>query len=222
MTTSSTLAELATTHPAASRVFQRYRLDYCCGGRQPLDDVCNAKGIDPKTIVEAIEAEETAVDLPRWDNAPLSSLINLIVSRYHAALRSELPALIALADRVETRHATKASCPHGLRAHLDAVLVSVAEHLEKEETVLFPLILSGHGYMAAGPVRVMQHEHEDHGRNLARIRELTNNLVPPAEACATWRALYLRLEALENELMDHIHLENNVLFPRALRDEGAE
>jgi regulator of cell morphogenesis and NO signaling len=220
MTTTSTLAELATTHPAASRVFQRYGLDYCCGGRQPLDDVCHAKGLDPIALVHAIEEEERTVDLPRWDTAPLAELVHVIVSRYHAALRSELPALIALAAKVETVHGEKATCPRGLRALLETVHAEVLDHLAKEETVLFPMILAGHGYMTAMPIHMMEAEHDEHGRNLARIRALTSDLTPPADACPTWRALYLRLGALETELMDHIHLENNVLFPRALRESG--
>jgi regulator of cell morphogenesis and NO signaling len=218
MTTTTTLAELATTHPAASRVFQRYGLDYCCGGRQPLDDVCHAKGLDPGAILHAIAAEETSVNLPRWDTAPLSDLVHFIVSRYHAALRAEIPALMAMAERVETVHGDKAACPRGLRTLLDAVHVEVLDHLTKEETVLFPLIIAGHGYLTAMPIAAMEAEHEEHGRNLARIRTLTANLTPPADACTTWRALYLRLATFEAELMDHIHLENNVLFPRALRD----
>lgn len=220
MTTSSTLAELATTHPAASRVFQRYGLDYCCGGRQPLDDVCHAKGLDPAAIVHAIEAEEATVNLPRWDEASLADLVRFIVSRYHMALRQELPALVALAAKVEAVHGEKPACPRGLRALLDIVHEDVLDHLAKEETILFPMILAGDGYMTAMPIHVMEAEHDEHGRNLARIRALTNNLTPPPEACATWRALYLRLGTLEADLMDHIHLENNVLFPRALRDAG--
>jgi regulator of cell morphogenesis and NO signaling len=218
MTTSSTLAELATTHPAASRVFQRYGLDYCCGGRQPLDDVCHVKGLDPTAIVHAIEEEEKAVDSPRWDAAPLPELVLFIVNRYHAALRDELPALIALAAKVEAVHAEKPACPRGLRALLDTVHEDVLDHLAKEETILFPMIVAGHGYMTGNPIHVMEAEHDEHGRSLARIRALTNNLTPPPEACATWRALYLRLGALEAELMDHIHLENNILFPRALQE----
>lgn len=218
MTITSTLAELATTHPAASRVFQRYGLDYCCGGRQPLDDVCHAKGLDPAAIVHAIEEEEITVDLPRWDVAPLADLVQLIVTRYHAALREEIPALVALAAKVENVHGEKPACPRGLRALLDTVHAEVLDHLAKEETVLFPMIVAGHGYMIGMPIQVMEAEHDEHGRNLARIRALTNHLTPPPDACSTWRALYLRLGALEAELMDHIHLENNVLFPRALRE----
>jgi regulator of cell morphogenesis and NO signaling len=90
-------------------------------------------------------------------------------------------------------------------------------HMQKEEHVLFPLILAGRGALAAAPIRVMEREHEDHGRNLERLRELAHDFAPPLDACGTWRALYLGLEELEREIMEHIHLENHVLFPRALR-----
>jgi regulator of cell morphogenesis and NO signaling len=218
MNTTSTLADLATTHPAASRVFQRFGLDYCCGGRKPLEDVCRSKGLDAATVLAAIEDAERVTDLPRWDSAPLPALIRFIVDRYHNALRVELPELVTLAERVEARHADKASTPWGLAAHLQMVHASVLDHLAKEEQILFPMIAAGHGARALGPVRVMEEEHEDHSRNLLQIRLLTNNLTPPDEACPTWRALYLRLTELESELFDHIHLENNVLFPRALAE----
>jgi regulator of cell morphogenesis and NO signaling len=94
----------------------------------------------------------------------------------------------------------------------------VLEHLAKEERILFPMIADGFGTRVGGPVRVLQNEHDEHGMNLTRVRALTNDFTPPPAACATWQALYLRLATLEAELMDHIHLENNVLFPRALRE----
>jgi regulator of cell morphogenesis and NO signaling len=217
MTTTSTLADLAIAHPAASRVFQRVGLDYCCGGRKALAEACASKGLDADAILSAITAEEARADLPHWGTAPLSELIHFIVERYHEPLRAELPALISQAARVEHRHANTAGCPRGLRDLLECMHERVLEHLEKEERVLFPMILDRFGKRAAGPVRVLEEEHDEHGRNLGRIRQFTNNFTPPPLACATWRALYLRLAALESELMDHIHLENNVLFPRALQ-----
>src|SRR5262245_22967351 len=216
MTTSSTLASLATTHPAASRVFQRAGLDYCRGGRQALSDACATKGLDPDAILSAIAAEEAGADLPRWDTAPVADLIHFIVHRYHDTLRSELPALIALAGRVERRHADSPACPHGLRDLLECLHERVLEHLDKEERILFPMILDNFGAKAAGPVRVMEDEHEEHGRNLGRIRQFTNDFTAPPNACTSWLALYLRLAALEADFMDHVHLENNVLFVRAL------
>jgi regulator of cell morphogenesis and NO signaling len=222
MTTRSTLADLAATHPAASRVFQRVGLDYCCGGREALSDACASKGLDPDAILLAITAEETRADLPRWDTAPLAELIRFIVERYHEPLRAELPALVSMAARVERRHASTPGCPHGLSGLLECLHERVLEHLDKEERVLFPMILEGLGRRASGPVRVVEEEHDEHGRSLRRLRQFTHDFTPPPPACATWRALYGRLAALESELMDHIHLENNVLFPRALGERKSQ
>ena len=130
--------------------------------------------------------------------------------------RLELPELVALAEKVEDRHAEKSTCPRGLAAHLGQVHEAVLSHLAKEEEILFPMIVDGLGARAGSPIQVMEHEHLDHARNLRRTRELAHDFVPPQEACTTWQALYLRLDNLEAELMEHIHLENNVLFPRAL------
>ncbi len=217
MKSTTTLAELATVHPSASRVFHRYGLDFCCGGRRPLSDVCRERGLDEAVLLEAIERESNAEGSEtRWDTAPIPELVAFIVSRYHERLRDELPQLVALASKVETKHAEKASCPRGLTMHLTAMHENVLMHLGKEEKVLFPLILDGMGRMAAGPIRVMEQEHDDHREALLQTRALTDDFTPPAEACTSWRALYLRLDALEADLMEHIHLENNVLFPRVL------
>ena len=220
MTMTTSLATLATTHPAASRVFHRFGLDFCCGGRQPLADACRAKGLDPEAVLAAITAEDASTDLPRWDKAPFPELIRFIIERYHYSLRLELPALIALATKVEHRHADKADCPHGLADLLEVLHERVLDHLAKEERVLFPMILERAGAGVGGPVRGLEDEHADHAQNLRRIRQFTHNFTPPLEACTSWRALYLRLEALEENFMNHVHLENNVLFVRAL--EGWE
>lgn len=213
----TTLADLAVTHPAAARVFYRHGLDFCCGGRRPLTDACQARGIDVAALLAEIENESPAGgDGVRWDQAPLPLLISFIVDTYHRRLRETFPDLIRMAARVEQRHGDKLSCPRGLTAHLDAMHASVLEHLDKEEQVLFPMIAAGRGQYAAGPAHVMEVEHDDHARALEKLRALTNHMQPPDEACTTWRALYLALRQFEEELMTHIHLENNVLFRRAL------
>jgi regulator of cell morphogenesis and NO signaling len=212
----TTLAELAVTLPAASRVFHRNRLDFCCHGKRPLADACAERGLDPALILAAIAEEERTAPMPRLDALALPELVEFIVSHYHQRLRAELPELVALAHKVESVHADKPSCPRGLHQHLVRIHEEVLDHLAKEETILFPMIVAGRGRMAGAPIHVMELEHEDHGRNLEQIRALSADLVAPAEACTTWRALYLRLVALEAELMEHIHLENNLLFPRAL------
>ena len=212
-----TLANLAITRPGATRVFLANGLDFCCGGRRPLKEACAEKGLDPETILRAIaSADQDGGDLTRWADRSTVELATFIVDHYHARLRTEIPELILLADKVEQVHADKASCPRGLAAQLHTIHAAVLDHLAKEEQILFPLIRAGRGRGAGGPIHVMEQEHEDHGRSLARLRELTADLTAPPEACPTWRALYLRLGRLADELMEHIHLENNVLFPRAL------
>lgn len=214
-----TLADLAVTHPVASKVFHRHGLDYCCGGRRPLDEACREAGLAPQAVLEEILAAEAAASADgtvAWAQRPLAEIIDFIVSHYHARLRDELPELVALADKVESAHAEKPTCPGGLAELLRQIHAAVLDHLAKEEQILFPMIRAGEGRSTASPIQIMEHEHRDHGANLERIRGLTADLVTPPEACATWQALYLRLDAFERELMEHIHLENNILFPRAL------
>ena len=212
---SATLGELAVRLPAASRVFKRHKLDYCCAGHRPLADACQDRGLDPAAILAELERETAAVPAPAFESS--DALIDHIVEHYHEPLRRELPELIAMAKRVELRHDDKAACPRGLVAHLADMHTGLLEHLGKEEQILFPMIRSRAGLGARGPISVMQRDHDDHGASLRHIRDLTAELSPPEGACATWRALYLRLSELESDLMDHIHLENNVLFPRALQ-----
>ena len=153
----------------------------------------------------------------RWDTRALPDLIDFILESYHEPLRADLPALLDAARRVERVHAKKPSCPHGLAQHLERLDAELRQHLAKEEQVLFPAIRAGsRGAHVHMPIRVMMQEHDDHGANLRRLRELTTDFNPPEEACATWRALYAGLAKLEAELMEHIHFENNILFPRAL------
>ena len=218
--TDITLSELAVKYPAASRIFHRHQLDFCCHGNRPLAQACAEVGLDPQFILNEIESEARPnAEIPRWDTRPVSELVSHIVNFYHRRLREELPQLVEMADKVERVHADKPERPAGLRDHLMAVHSAVLEHLMKEEMILFPMILDGRGPWASAPIHMMEIEHEDHAANLGRTRELTTNLIPPAVACTTWRALYSRLLDFEAELMEHIHLENNVLFRRALVEQ---
>jgi regulator of cell morphogenesis and NO signaling len=215
---SLTLAELATTIPSASKVFHRHGLDFCCGGARSLAIACAARGLEPGRIAAEIDSAQNEVaGFARFDLMPLAQLADHIERRYHATLREELPRLIQMAGRVERSHAEKATVPVGLAAHLQEMADALESHMQKEEQILFPMIRSGAGAMVAMPIQVMVHEHDDHAVSLRRLRALAGDFVAPADACPTWRALYLGLDELERELMEHIHLENNVLFPRARR-----
>ncbi|MFO0722297.1 MAG: iron-sulfur cluster repair di-iron protein [Myxococcota bacterium] len=217
-TPQSTLAELATQVPAASRVFHRHHLDFCCGGGVSLERACAAGHLDPAALLAEIESERArAADAEPPPTTSAEALIAHILERYHEPLMPEVTRLIGLAKKVEAVHADHPDCPRGLADHLEAMDEALASHLAKEEEVLFPLILQGRGSNAHTPVRVLLHEHDDHGVSLRKTRAICHDFQPPADACNSWRALYLGLDALELDLMEHIHLENNVLFPRILQ-----
>jgi regulator of cell morphogenesis and NO signaling len=212
-----TLADLAVTCPGATRVFLRHNLDFCCRGRRPLQEACAEKGIDPKDVLAEISNEEAqGGDLSELAVRPITELVDFIESYYHRRLRADLPELVAMAQKVERVHVKNPACPQELTSHLCMVHQAILDHLAKEEQVLFPMIRSGYRDQAGAPIRIMEQEHEDHGRNVAALREMAHQFIAPPEACATWKALYLRLNRLSDELMEHIHLENNVLFPRVL------
>lgn len=210
-----TLAQVVAAGPTAARVLYRHRLDFCCGGQRKLGDACAEAGLNPRTILEEIEHASASAAPSRVPTDPVQ-LVDYILERYHRPLRPELVRLLEMAEKVERVHAQKPTCPTGLTAHLSEMQQALEEHLAKEEQILFPIIQAGQGHQAYMPVQMMMHEHLDHAANLRRMRALTGDLRVPAEACATWRALYEGLAALELDLMEHIHLENNMLFPGVL------
>ena len=222
ITRETTLADLAVTRAGASRVFYKYGLDFCCHGNVSLKETCDRKGIKFEMLVDEIEQQEQVVDetFDRWDEKPLDELIAYIFARFHESHRRDIPRLIDMAKKVEKIHRTKSGCPHGLSDCLEQMYAELERHMQKEETILFPIICSGRGALAIMPIHVMEREHEEAGENLTRLRRLTHDFLTPDEACPTWRALYFGLAEFEEELMQHIHLENNVLFLRALRPES--
>lgn len=214
----STLGQLASTLSGASRVFHRHGLDFCCGGHVSLGEACAAAGLEADSLIAEIQDEaKDAGSFERWGTRSLPEVIDHILERFHEPHRREIPRLLAMARRVEEVHAEKSTCPRGLAEHLERMGEEMELHMQKEEQVLFPLLRNGRGRMAGTPIQVMEQEHRDHGRNLEHLRELANDYTPPPEACGTWNALYLGLAEFERELMEHIHTENNILFPRALR-----
>jgi regulator of cell morphogenesis and NO signaling len=219
VTSETTVGRLAAEQPLATRVLARHGIDYCCGGGRSLGAVCEEKGLDVGALLDEIgeELETAGVSDERWDQAALGDLIEHIIAAYHRPLDEELPRLETMAQKVLEVHREKdaerlselLSVYLGLKAELEA-------HMAKEERILFPMIRQGHGAMAAAPISVMEHEHESAATALRRLRALTNDYKVPSEACNTWRALWHGLAALEESLHQHIHLENNILFPRAL------
>jgi regulator of cell morphogenesis and NO signaling len=212
-----TLGDLAAVHPAATRVFLRHKLDFCCRGGRTLDQACTQAGLDARAIERELADEAARADsVVRWEERSSAELADHIEAHYHAALRRDVPSLIEAARKVERVHATKPEVPAGLADTLSRFWEEMQSHMMKEERILFPLLRDGMvGGRIAAPIAVMMEDHDEHAVSLERIRQLTHGMQAPPHACATWRGLYAGLSQLEAELMVHIHLENNVLYARA-------
>ncbi|QRN33547.1 iron-sulfur cluster repair protein YtfE [Pectobacterium brasiliense] len=214
------LGELAIAIPRATKLFRELNLDFCCGGKQTLSRAAGKKDLNIDELEAQLEKLAAQPSNARdWREAPLADIIAYIIPRFHDRHREQLPELILMAEKVERVHHDKADCPHGLANQLTAIYNELSQHMMKEERILFPMISQGMGANAAAPISVMEHEHDDAGRDVEVVKELTNGVVPPEGACNTWRALYSGINEFITDLMEHIHLENNLLFPRALRGE---
>lgn len=208
------VGQIARQIAGATRVFHDYQLDFCCGGKHSLRDAAAARSIDAEEVAARLEAlraqpPQGAID---WAEVPATTLIAHILERFHARHREQLPEVLRLARRVEEVHGERPDCPRGLADHLALMHRDLESHMQKEEQILFPLLAYGEAAHAAGPIGVMRLEHDGHGEALQQLAALTDDLTLPRSACNTWRALYLGLRTLREDLMEHIHLENNVLF----------
>jgi regulator of cell morphogenesis and NO signaling len=229
VTASETVGEIVAANPSSARLFERYGIDYCCSGNTPLAEACSQKGLS----VEEFSRELLAADAPAreqdWRSAPLAELIDHIVARHHGYLRTEMPEIEGKIGKVLQAHGDR----HGdqlsaLGRVFGGLKTELSEHMMKEEHILFPAIrrmeATSSLAMPAGaihyPIRVMEHEHATAGQALAEMRRLTDGFTPPDDACNTFRVLYRQMEELESDLHLHIHLENNILFPRAAELES--
>ncbi len=208
---SETVGEIASALAGATAVFRKHKIDFCCGGAISLDEAAQKRGLDPTVVRRDLDALAR-----KSPNAPTESaaLCDHIVERYHDVHRRELPELITLARRVETAHRNHSLAPKGLADALEAVLENLLDHMTKEERILFPAIRDGFAGSLFGPIAVMRHEHDHHGEEVRAIEALARGFEAPQDACNSWRALYSGLDKFAADLAEHIHLENNVLFPR--------
>lgn len=206
-----TLADIASGLPGATAVFRGHRLDFCCGGQATLADAAERRGVPVAEIAAQLAALQPAAgaEVP----ATPGELIRHIVQRYHETHRRELPELIRLAARVEAVHRGHPGVPAGLTEALKALWRELDLHMQKEERVLFPMIAAGAPGVSQ-PVAVMRGEHDGHGERLREVEQLARGCEVPDGACPTWRALYAGVRKLVDDVMEHIHLENNRLFPR--------
>ncbi len=216
------LGDLARSIPGATKVFHDHRLDFCCNGHKTLAEAARKKNLDPQKVIDSLHVlVAEGDDRDDWSNASSAELIDHILVRFHARHRIQLPELIRLARRVEQVHGDRPECPNGLADHLADMFQELESHMLKEEQILFPMLIRGQNAMAGGPISVMRFEHDQHGEALDEVIRLTNDITPPAGACNTWQALYRGLEELRQDLMQHIHLENNILFASSPRQACA-
>jgi regulator of cell morphogenesis and NO signaling len=206
--TTETLSQLATTIPGATGVFRKYKLDFCCGGAVSLAEAAAAKGLDADAIAGELQA---LAPVPAEAPTETVPLIAHILTRYHEVHRRELPELIRLAKRVEAVHGERPDAPKGLADILVPFARELDDHMRKEEMVLFPMMEDGGNDFIRHPIGVMRTEHIEAGATLKQLEAFAGE--PPADACPTWRALNAGLAKFCDDLMNHIHLENNVLFP---------
>lgn len=236
-TADRTVRELALAIPGAIRVFERFRIDYCCGGGRSLEEACAKTGADRDAVLAALVESGREVRLPSddaaWSSESLSSLVRYISEKHHTFVRTELPRLQSLADKVARVHGDRHAELSIVRDRFRDLAADLTSHLEKEEQILFPYVealersidggIGGpHACFATvqGPIRVMMMEHDVAGEILRELRTASSDFALPEDACMSYRALYEGLVEFERDLHRHIHLENNLLFPRTLELEA--
>ena len=233
--TTKTIREIALTAPETTRVFETFKIDYCCGGRKLFADACVEHGLDPNMVAEKIEAvlksSPEAGDRPELKDP--SDLVDYIVTKHHSFTSEELERLTPLMEKVRSRHGEQHPELSRLQILFAELTESLIPHMRKEETVLFPFIkaleVSRNSEESrvpampfgtvANPIRMMMSEHDTDGERLRTMRAVAGDYKLPDDACPSFTALYAGLQDLERDLHRHIHLENNVLFPAAVQLE---
>ncbi len=223
----TTVAELVTERPVRAEVFEKHGIDYCCGGRKTLAEAVAAAGADPARVTEelaAVDASGGDADVPDWNAMGLAELSDHIVATHHAYLNEALPRIAGLIEKVAGAHGSKHPETIELHRMFPGFVEEMGRHLAKEEMVLFPMLreleAGGSVPMHCGgvqnPIGAMLMEHDQAGDALRKMRELTGGYAVPGDACNTFRVMLHSLEELERDTHRHVHLENNILFPKAV------
>jgi regulator of cell morphogenesis and NO signaling len=239
VTAERTVRELVLEYPALTRVFEKLSIDYCCGGGKTLEEACQAADVDEEQVMRSLRAANEAEGAGRngrdWQAARLADLIAHIQATHHKYTREEIGRLGPLFDKVCSVHGKNHPELDVMRGTFGALAEELTTHLMKEEMMLFPYIVrmeeasiekgpvapSPFGSVA-NPVAMMMHEHDSAGGALRGLRQASNGYAAPPDACISFQTLYRALSELEADLHQHIHLENNILFPRAIEMERAQ
>ncbi len=234
--TAKTVRELAVEDPAATRVFEKLGIDYCCGGNQSLEEACGRANVPVDQVLDSLEMAEGAARAAKqerdWQSEPLSEIIAHVKNTHHQYTREEIVRLTALLQKVCSVHGKNHPELLDTQTTFAGLGQELTTHMMKEEMVLFPYIVRMEEAViqkepvlpapfgsVANPVAMMEHEHDSAGNALRAMRKASNEYAAPADACVSYQTLYQALSAFEADLHQHIHLENNILFPRAITME---
>ena len=231
------LAQIVNSNHRAANVFEKYHLDFCCKGKRSLEEACAEKELQIEEVLADLEKEASTNDSPSalsYDTMSLGQLSEYIVMTHHQFVKREMPVIVGYLQKVAFKHGDRQPELKQIIQLFTAVKEEMEQHMQKEEMILFPRIKEIEKMVAEGkevninstyllsPVRMMEQEHDHAGSMLAEIRRLTDNFMPPADACTTYRLSFAALEAFELDLHRHVHLENNILFPKAMQLFGVQ
>jgi regulator of cell morphogenesis and NO signaling len=233
-----TVKEIVVGMPSSAKVFERLGIDYCCGGDKRLDEACRDAGLQIEVVMQALESTGTVAqpegETVDWNAQPLTTLMNHIMEKHHIFCRQEVARLEPLLDKVLQAHGAAHPELRHIKALFSGLSKELLMHLTKEEQTLFPYIARMEESVTRGipfprpafgtvqnPVRMMVLEHDNAGAALHELRNLSGNYQLPSDACNSYRALYEVLQSFESDMHQHVHLENNILFPRAVAIEDA-
>lgn len=226
-----TLGQIATKDLRKAEIFKKYGLDFCCGGKKTVKQACAEKGLDVAAVeheLQQAEKQTSGSPLPRplpYNDWKLDFLADYIVNTHHSYVKASIPELIKYADKVAKVHGAHHQELFTINELVHDICAEMTEHMEKEESLVFPYIKqlvtakANDGTSVQKPIELMEQEHEIVGKNLSDIRMLGNNYTLPEDACASYGLLYKMLEEFEGDMFTHIHLENNILFKKALEIE---
>lgn len=228
----TTVRDVVAADFRAAAIFQQHGLDFCCGGGRTIADACQAKGVSIEELSKKLEelAATPAAGIPQFNLWSPALLVDYIVGNHHRYVRETAPTILAHAKKVARVHGDHRPETVRIAELFEGVVRELDQHMQKEEGILFPAIkriAGGAGSAPAAmpfgsirnPIRMMEMEHQDAGNDMAEIRQLSHDFTPPEDACMTYRVLYQELHAFEQDLHQHVHLENNILFPKAVELE---
>ncbi len=228
-TSEQSLASIVTLNHQAVPVFEKYNLDFCCKGKRTLTEACNEKGLPVETLLkelEMVQENEKQIQMP-FTEMDAGQLIGYILIHHHFYVKQSMPLIFSHLEKVASKHGSRYPYMQKVFELFGMIQEEMILHMQKEEMILFPRIKEiehlfnnnqqtniSDGYIT-GPVNVMETEHEHAGKILDEIRQLSNNYTAPEDACTTFKISLAELKEFEEDLHKHVHLENNLLFPKA-------